>query len=84
MYNFHLYNPPESPRSVYHFLVVFCFELFLSGVDLRFRSTMASSSDDKGKRPREDDHQDPKLKKEQEAGRSRERNPTFEGPTKAR
>jgi hypothetical protein len=43
---------------------VFCFELFLSGVDLRFRSTMASSSDDKGKRPREDDHQDPKWKKE--------------------
>jgi hypothetical protein len=45
---------------------------------------MASSSDDKGKRPREDDHQDPKLKKEQEAGRSRARNPTFEGPMKAR
>jgi hypothetical protein len=36
MYNFRLYNPPESPRSVYHFLVVFCFELFLSGVDLKF------------------------------------------------
>jgi hypothetical protein len=31
MYNFCLYNPPESPRSVYRFLVVFCFELFLSG-----------------------------------------------------
>jgi hypothetical protein len=31
MYNFRLYNPPESPWSVYHFLVVFCFELFLSG-----------------------------------------------------
>jgi hypothetical protein len=45
---------------------------------------MASSSDDKGKRPREDDHQDPKWKKEQEVGRSRARNPTFEGPTKAR
>jgi hypothetical protein len=27
---------------------------------------MASSSDDKGKRPWEDDHQDPKWKKEQE------------------
>jgi hypothetical protein len=42
---------------------------------------MASSSGDKGKRPREED---PKLKEEQEAGRSRARNPTFEGPTKAR
>jgi hypothetical protein len=40
---------------------------------------MASSSDDKGKRPREDDHQDHKLKEEQEAGRSRTRNPTFVG-----
>jgi hypothetical protein len=40
---------------------------------------MASSSDDKGKRPREDDHQDHKLKEEQEAGRSRGRNPTFVG-----
>jgi hypothetical protein len=45
---------------------------------------MASSSNDKGKRPREDDHQDPTLKKEQEARRSRARNPTFEGPIKAR
>jgi hypothetical protein len=36
MYNFHLYNPPESLRSAYHFLVVFCFELLLSGVDLKF------------------------------------------------
>jgi hypothetical protein len=45
---------------------------------------MASSSDDKGKRPWEDDHQDPKWKKEQEVGRSRPRNPAFEGPTKAR
>jgi hypothetical protein len=35
MYNFHLYNPPESSRSVYHFLIVFCFELFLLGVDLK-------------------------------------------------
>jgi hypothetical protein len=45
---------------------------------------MASSNDDKGKRPREDDHQDPEWKKEQEAGRPRPRNPAFEGPTKAR
>jgi hypothetical protein len=35
---------------------------------------MASSSDDKGKRPREED---PKLKEEQEAGKSRARNSTF-------
>jgi hypothetical protein len=40
---------------------------------------MAPSSDNKGKRPREDDHQDPKLKEEQEAGGSRARNPTFVG-----
>jgi hypothetical protein len=45
---------------------------------------MASSNDDKGKRPREDDHQDPKWKKVQEAGRLGPRNPAFEGPTKAR
>jgi hypothetical protein len=45
---------------------------------------MASSSDDKGKRPREGDHQDPKWKKEQEAGRPRPRNPAFEGPMKVR
>jgi hypothetical protein len=63
---------------------MFCFELFLLGVDLRIRSTMASASDDKGKRPWEDDHQDPKWKKEQAVGRSRSRNPAFEGPTKAR
>jgi hypothetical protein len=42
---------------------------------------MSSSSGDKGKRPREED---PKLKEEQEAGRLRARNPTFEGPMKAR
>jgi hypothetical protein len=23
--NFHLYNPPDCPRSVYHFLIVFLF-----------------------------------------------------------
>jgi hypothetical protein len=37
---------------------------------------MASSTDDKGKRPREED---PKLKEEQEAGKSRARNSTFIG-----
>jgi hypothetical protein len=35
---------------------------------------MAPLSDDKGKRPREED---PKLKEEQEAGKSRARNSTF-------
>jgi hypothetical protein len=34
---------------------------------------MAPPSDDKGKRPREEDHQDPKLKEEQEARGSRAR-----------
>jgi hypothetical protein len=37
---------------------------------------MAPSSDDKGKRAREED---PKLKEEQEAGKSRARNSTFVG-----
>jgi hypothetical protein len=41
---------------------------------------MASSSDDKGKRPREED---PKLKEEQEAGKSRARNSTFVGSMNA-
>jgi hypothetical protein len=44
---------------------------------------MAPSSNDKGKRPREDDHQDAKLKEEQEARGSRARNPTFVGSMNA-
>jgi hypothetical protein len=40
---------------------------------------MASSSDDKGKNPMEEDHQDLKLKEEQVAGGSRVRDPTFVG-----
>jgi hypothetical protein len=44
---------------------------------------MAPSSDDKGKRPREEDHQDPKLKEEHEAGGSRARNSTFVGSMNA-
>jgi hypothetical protein len=64
MYNFRLYNPPEYPRSVYHFLVVFCFELFLSGVDLSFEGTMASSSNNKEKAPPKDNHQDHQPKEE--------------------
>jgi hypothetical protein len=41
---------------------------------------MASSSDDKGKRPREEE---PKLKEEQETGKSRARNSTFVGSMNA-
>jgi hypothetical protein len=67
MYNFHLFNPPESPRSVYCFLVVFCFELFLSGVDLKLWEAMASSSGDKEKTPPEDDTKDFRLKEEVES-----------------
>jgi hypothetical protein len=44
---------------------------------------MAPSSDDKGKRPREEHHQDPKLKEEQVDGGSRARNPTFVGSMNA-
>jgi hypothetical protein len=40
---------------------------------------MASASDNKGKKPLEEDHQDPKLKEEQVAGGSRARDPTFVG-----
>jgi hypothetical protein len=47
MYNFCLFNPPESLRSVYHFLVVFCFELFLSGITLGFGVIMSSSGSSK-------------------------------------
>jgi hypothetical protein len=44
---------------------------------------MASSSNDKGKKPMEEDHQDLKMKEEQVAGRSRARNPTFVGSMNA-
>jgi hypothetical protein len=44
---------------------------------------MAPSSDDKGKSPRDEDHQDPKLKEGQEAGGSRARNSTFVGSMNA-
>jgi hypothetical protein len=43
------------------------FKLFLPGVDLSFESTIAPSSDDKGKRPSEDDHQDLQLEEEVES-----------------
>jgi hypothetical protein len=38
---------------------------------------MASSSNDKGKKPLEEDHQDPNLKEGQMAGGSREGDATF-------
>ena len=79
MNNFRLFNPSESPRSVYRFLVVFCFELFLLGVDLKLGGVMASSSGDKEKTPPEDDHQNPKLKEGQITAGSRTREPTFVG-----
>jgi hypothetical protein len=53
--------------------------MFLSGVVLSSRSTMASSSNDKERMPSEDDHQDLKLKEEQVARGSRARDPTFVG-----
>jgi hypothetical protein len=46
---------------------VFCFELFLSGVDLEIGGAMASSSDDKEKTPPEDDTKDFWLKEEVES-----------------
>jgi hypothetical protein len=67
MYNFFLFNPPESPRSVYHFIVMFCFKLFLLGVYLKLGGAMASSSDDKKKTPPEDDTKDFRLKEEVES-----------------
>jgi hypothetical protein len=44
---------------------------------------MAPSSDDKGKKPMEEDHQDCKLKEEQVAGGSRARDPNFVGSMNA-
>jgi hypothetical protein len=40
---------------------------------------MASASNDKEKKPLEEDHNDPKLKERQMAGESRAREPTFVG-----
>jgi hypothetical protein len=44
---------------------------------------MASASDDKGKKPLEEDHQDLKLKKGQMTGGSRARDPTSVGSMNA-
>jgi hypothetical protein len=43
---------------------------------------MASANNDKGKKPLEDDHQDPKLKEGHIATGSRAREPTFAGSIK--
>jgi hypothetical protein len=51
----------------------------MSGAVLSFRGTMASAKNDKGKKPLEDDHQDPKMKEGQIATGSRAREPTFVG-----
>jgi hypothetical protein len=83
MFNFCLYNPRDYPRFVYRVLVVFCFDLFLSGVVLSFRGIMASANNDKGKEPLEEDHQDPKLKEGQMTRGSRAREPTFVGSINA-
>jgi hypothetical protein len=65
------------------FLSCFHFELFLSGVALSSRRIMASSSDNKNKKPMEEDHQDLKLKEDQVAGGSRVRDPAFVGSMNA-
>jgi hypothetical protein len=44
---------------------------------------MSSANNDKGKKPLEEGHQDPKLKEEQMAGGSRAREPTFVGSINA-
>jgi hypothetical protein len=46
---------------------VFCFELFLSGVDLKLGGAMASSSANKEKTPPEDDTKDFRVKEEVES-----------------
>jgi hypothetical protein len=44
---------------------------------------MASASNDKGKKPLEEDHHDPKLKEGMMTGGSRAREPIFEGSINA-
>jgi hypothetical protein len=58
---------------------VFCFELFLSGVDLKLWGVMASSSGDKEKTPPGDDHQNLKSKEGQFTAGSGTREPTLVG-----
>jgi hypothetical protein len=58
---------------------VFCFELFLSGVDLKFGGAMASSSNGKEETPPEDDNQNSNLMEGQITAGSRTREPTLVG-----
>jgi hypothetical protein len=46
---------------------MFCFEIFLSGVDPSFEGTMASSNDGKEEAPPEDNRQDLQPKEEVES-----------------
>jgi hypothetical protein len=63
MFNFCLYNPPGLPEvCISCSRRVFVSIYFCQGIFLSFRGIMASASDDKGKKPLEEDHQDPKLK----------------------
>jgi hypothetical protein len=80
MFNFRLYNPSDCPRFVYHFLIVFCFDLFLSGVVLSFRGTMASANNDKEKTPLKEDCEDPKLKEEVESEAKEEEMEEYQSP----
>jgi hypothetical protein len=57
--------------------------LFLSGVVFSFRGIKASASNDKGRKPLEEDLQDPKLKEGQKARGSRAREPTCVGSINA-
>jgi hypothetical protein len=57
--------------------------MFLSGVVLSLRSIMASASNNKGKKPLEEDRQDPKLKVGQMAGGSGARDRTSVGSMNA-
>jgi hypothetical protein len=68
MFNFRLYTPWIAQGLYIMFSSCFCFDLFLSGVVLSFRGIMTSASNDKGKKPLEEDHQDPKLKEGQMTG----------------
>ena len=58
-----LYNHTNLPRSVYRFLVVFCFELFLSGSVLSFRSQWTPPTMMRGRNCRETISKTPSLRR---------------------
>jgi hypothetical protein len=62
---------------------VFVLIYFYQEIVLSFRGIMASASNDKGKRPLEEVHEDPKLKEGQMTGGSSAKDPTFVGSIKA-